>query len=137
MFFYFAENKKAAGNIFCLLPTIIFSKSKLISWDVKGFSIFFGWLKFSFQINVCKEILSLNPKITEELMAKIAKFAKREQIKIKKSAQIVEFLNKQPNLILLLNNTDLSHPYIEKVFKSILQQADFSSADQTTKENML
>ncbi len=115
---YYNINKGVQDYLF-LLPSISLSSKRNFQWDMTVFSIFIAWGKFFIQINIYEIIKDIDSKMTKENMQKLIGVLKSAQLTInpdpEEMKKAIEFINKNPYIMQIIKNGNLSHHYVRTI----------------------
>ena len=127
--YYNSEKGKRDNHFFFLLPSIIITPKKFLTWDTKMFSVFFGIGRYFAQYNVFEEIKDNSISIQKNNMVELLECLRAEGLYLDTDNyhvnSIIEFLNKNQYIILLLKNSNLQHSYIRKIIYDSFKEQKF------------
>lgn len=128
--FYNVQKGKSGNKFRFILPTIMVSDKKILSWDLKMYSIFFSWLKFYYQINIFESFRDNNLEVYKENMEALLNILKSFGYSISDMHLALEFLNKNHYIVKLIKNSNLNHSYIRNIIFSYVQHQPWIKAKQ-------
>lgn len=127
--YYNIQRGKKDNYFFFLLPSIVISPKKFLHWDVRMFSIFFGWGKYYLQYNIFETIRDSNTQVLKEDMMRLLQLLKKENLYLDSQQPsmklALEYLNNNTYIINLLKNSNLEHTYIKKIIASYFKDLPF------------
>jgi hypothetical protein len=125
--FYNIYKGKKENGYFFWFPSISTSPKKMLNWDISVFSIFLAWGKYFFQINMCEIIKDTSSEVFRDNMVSLISILKSYNLKIDDVSRALEYLNKNQFIVLLLKNSQTSHPYVKQVIHSYIYNQPFIS----------
>ena len=125
-FFFTDSGKKNKQNYF-LFPTLFFSRARHLSWDMVAWGIVFAWGSYYYQVNFCRITKNLNTTVYKQDVAQLMTTLKGEGLFVTDVQGLLDFLNRNSQLIILFKNADLDHYYIKQIMKNLFSNTDFVS----------
>jgi len=125
--FFFTDSGKKNKQNFFLLPTIFFSLARHLSWDMVAWGIVFAWGSYYYQINFCIITKNLNTTLYKQDVAQLVSILKTEGLFVHDVQAMLDFLNRNPQLIILFKNADLEHYYVKQIIKTLFNNTNFVS----------
>ncbi len=109
--FYYVERKTDKKHFF-VLPSIIVKEKTIYNHELEVKSVLIGFLSFVWQINFCEVIKDVSLDIKQSDLVKIAQLLNAAGLKVESKNEFINFLNKNPNLLILLKNANPKHQYV-------------------------
>lgn len=126
--FYNTYRGSKDTGYFFYMPTIAKSPKKILNWDTCVFSIFFMFGKHYIQFNIYERIKDSNLEVVKENMVALLSIMKSAGLKITDISMALEFLNNNPYLVLILKNSNVTHPYVKNIVVAAVQNQPFVTA---------
>jgi len=123
--FFNYEGDLNRKTMFFVFPTIIVTPQKLLSWDIRVFSILIAWGPAFIQLNWNKVIRNLNSELYKSTLSDLVNILKHEGMKSTSSKELVDFLNKNPQIVTLLKNSNHNHLYVKTIIASFFNNLSF------------
>lgn len=126
-FYNIYKGKKESGFFF-VLPTISISPKKILNWDISVYSIFLAIGKYFVQFNICEIVKDTNTEVFKENMVALLGILRSNSLKVNDMPACIEFLNKNQHIILIIKNSNVSHPYVRNIVSSYFNNQPFIDA---------
>lgn len=119
------EYGKRIFHNYYLIPTIVVSSKRRVSWDIEGYFVVFTFLNFYLQFNINQIVKDTSLEIFRKDMEKLIVTLKACSFEITNLNMLIDYLNENPFLITLIKNSNPLHTYHIEVVKHFLQNQVF------------
>lgn len=130
--YYNTQKGKKDNHFFFILPSILISPKKFLNWDTIMFSIFLGWGRYYIQYNIFETVKNTSTEVLKSDMVSLLNVLKTDNLFIINDTNsmnnVILHLQKNPYLINILKNANLSHPYSQKIINSYFKDLPFVSS---------
>lgn len=120
---------KSYHRIF-LLPTIIITPRRSISWEISAFSLIMAWFGFFIQFNICSINKTSNKEIYKKNVQSLITILAEEGIRVNDANKLLDYLTQYSQITLILKNANLQHNYIKKTLRAMFINVDFVTVDK-------